>query len=167
MVYCYHLMVFQWEAIALHCFLCTCCLMLDGIVVFAANWELCNVKCELLALGHVLEPSWGVLRRLGDVLEGPKSVKNRSWSSGSMMATGLYSRILEFFYGKVIPSMSVVDRVKGDLSFLKDFGCPRLSKWSQIWIKIDTKTWHQIKTVLSTLTDRFWDKIETKIKHIF
>ena len=41
-----------------------------------------------------LEPSW---KRLGDVLEAPKSVKNRSWSVGSMMATGLYSRILDNF----------------------------------------------------------------------
>ena len=32
MVYCFYSMVFQWKAIALHCFLWTCCFMLDGIV---------------------------------------------------------------------------------------------------------------------------------------
>ena len=145
--------------------------------LFIVRCQLRNVSCEkwtasepvlevsrgvLSHLGSVLAPFWSVLgrleppwRRLGDVLEAPKTIKNRSWSIGSMMATGLFSRILNNFQGKTIFPRIALHRVKGDLSFLMDFGCPRLSKWKQIWSKIDIRTRHQIKTVLSSLTDRF------------
>ena len=115
--------------------------------LFIVRCKLRNVSCQkwtasepvlkvsrgvLSRLGSVLsrlEPSW---KRLGDVLEAPKSVKNRSWSVGSMMATGQKSVLEGYSIGSSIFARIGVHRVKGDLSFLKDFGCPRLSKWRQI-----------------------------------
>ena len=95
-----------------------------------------------------LEASWAALETSWRRLGGSK-IDQKSILEGYSIGSSNFARI-------------AVHRVKGDLSFLKDFGCPRLSKWSQIWFKIHTKIWHQIKTVLSTLTDRFlrenWDQ---------
>ena len=138
--------------------------------LFIVRCKLRNVSCQKWTASEpVLEVSRGVLSRLGSVLtpfwsrlEASWAALETSWRRLGASKIDQKSDLEQYRVRKTTGSMSVVHRVKGDLSFLRDFGCPRLSKWSQIWAKIETKTWHQIKTVLSTLTDRFlrqnWDQ---------
>ena len=141
--------------------------------LFIVRCQLRNVSCQKwIAWEPVLEVSRGVLSRLGSVLTSIWSRLEASWAAlerswGGLGRSKIHQKsVLEGY--SIESSIFVrigVHRVKGDLSFLMDFECPRLSKWSQIWAKIKTKTWHQIKTVLSTLTDRFlrqnWDQHQT------
>ena len=137
--------------------------------LFIVRCQLRNVSCQKwIASEPVLEVSRGVLSRPGSVLtsfwsrlEASWAALERSWRRLGRSKIHQKSVLEGYSIGSSIFVRIGVHRVKGDLSFLKDFGCPRLSKWSQIWTKIETKTWHQIKTVLSSLTERFlrdnWD----------
>ena len=131
--------------------------------LFIVRCQLRNVSCQKWTGSEpVLEVSRGVLSRLGSVLtsfwsrlKASWAALERSWRRLGASKVDQKSFLEGYSIGSVIFVRIGVHRVKGDLSFLKDFGCPRLSKWSQIWSKIDTKTWHQITTVLSTFADRF------------
>ena len=138
--------------------------------LFIVRCKLRNVSCQKwTASALVLEVSKAVLSRLGSVwtpfwnrLEASWAALETSWRrlGGSNIPQNL---VLEgYSLGKTSLLRIGLHRIKGNLSFLKDFGCPSLSKWRQNWPKIDTKTGHQVKTFLSTLTDRFlrqnWDQ---------
>ena len=138
--------------------------------LFIVRCQLRNVSCQKwTALKPVLEVSRGVLSRLGSVLtsfwshlEASWAALERSWRRLGGSKINQKSDLEQYRVRKTTPPMFVVHRIKGNPPCLADLGCPRLSKWSQIWAKIGTKTWHQIKTILSTLTDRFlrqnWDQ---------
>ena len=138
--------------------------------LFIVRCKLRNVSCQKWTASEpVLEVSKAVLSRLGSVLTPFWSRLEASWAALETSSRRLggskinQKSVLEgYSIGSSIFARIAVHRVKGDPSFLKDFGCPGLSKWRQIWSKIDIRTRHQIKTVLSSLTDRFlrenWDQ---------
>ena len=138
--------------------------------LFIVRCQLRNVSCQKWTASEpVLEVSRGVLSRLGSVLTPFWSRLEASWAALETSWRRLggskidQKSVLEgYSIGKTSLSRIGVHRIKGNLSFLKDFGCPRLSKWKQIWSKIGIKARHQIKTVLPSLTDRFlrenWDQ---------
>ena len=143
--------------------------------LFIVRCKLRKVSCQKWTASEpVLEVSRGVLSRLGSVLTPFWSRLEASWAAletswrrlgGSKI---VQNSVLEgYSIGKTSLWRIALHRVKGDLSFSKDYWCPRLSKWSQIWSKIDTKTRHQIKTFLSTLTDSFlrqkWDQNQAHV----
>ena len=143
--------------------------------LFIVRCQLRNVSCQKwTALKPVLEVSRGVLSRLGSVLtsfwnhhEASWTALERSWRRLGGSKINQKSDLEQYRVGKTIGSMMILHFCQVWSPSSQDFGCPRLSKWSQKWSKIETKTWHQIKTVLSTFTDRFlrqnWDQNQTHV----
>ena len=138
--------------------------------LFIVRCQLRNVSCQKWTASEpVLEVSRGVLSRLGSVLtsfwsrlEASWAALERSWRRLGGSKIHQKSVLEGYSIGSSIFVRIGVHRINEWSQNQVDLGCPRLSKWRQIWSKIDIKTRHQIKTVLPSLTDRFlrenWDQ---------
>ena len=138
--------------------------------LFIVRCKLRNASCQKWTASEpVLKVSRGVLSRLGSVLtsfwsrlEASWAALERSWRRLGASKVDQKSFLEGYFIGSVIFARIGVHRLNECSQNQADLGCPRSSKWRQIWSKIDIKTWHQIKTVLPSLTDRFlrenWDQ---------
>ena len=142
--------------------------------LFIVRCQLRNVSCQKwIASESVLEMSRGVLSHLGSVLtsfwsrlEASWAALETSWRRLGASKIDQKSDLEQYRVRKTTGPMSVVHRINDWSQNQADLGCPRLSKWRQIWSKIDIKTWHQIKIVLPSLTDRFlrenWDQNQAR-----
>jgi len=137
--------------------------------LFIVRCQLRNVSCQKWTASEpVLEVSRGVLSRPGSVLtsfwsrlEASWAALERSWRRLGGSKIHQKSVLEGYSIGSSIFVRIALHRIKECSQNHDDFWCPRLSKWRQIWLKIDTKTQHQIKPVLSSFTDTFlrqnWD----------
>ena len=131
--------------------------------LFIVRCQLRNVSCQKWTASEpVLEVSRGVLSRLGSVLtsfwsrlEASWAALERSWRRLGGSKIHQKSVLEGYSIGSSIFARIGVHRINEWSQNQVDLGCPRLSKWRQIWSKIDSKTRYQIKSVLSSFADRF------------